>query len=560
MQDDKLIALPKKAFWIIFGFAFFILAITVPTGLRIGVDTYHDGAIFPSAVGMAQGLHLFSEVNNQYGFMYALIQTPFLYLFGNYLLVARIVGGIVFFLTLLVAYLLIRQVWGQQASFLVAMICVALNPSWSYLSIQTLNAFGAWINQYGVMLIIISIFLTLRELDKKIPRAWIFLLSGGIALSSTFVRPEFFLVWFLQTLFLFYSSKRGKFSDRNFVFWTAGSILAGVVSAGYLVITGSLADYFNQMIVVWFSSPPNSAHLGIGNVFTFATSCLSFLFYFALIYYISRYRLALVYTVSLTILVVYLLGLVLPNVSEIEFLGKNVGPYLYTAFDGFLFNYSSAVVATLVLVSLFSIRSNRESFGFKTLFLQVTSVGLLAQLHNVNSAYIVMFSPIFVTWFMFWSNEYRQKYPTILIALRNSFISLVTVSLVIGSSLVFKPIYEYNSYILKGMAEFSLEKRNDIDAKFELLDRYVEVGELYFDCPYGLFSVSQSGLYIADKWTWNEIPKKWLQQSIQKSNSGDFLLRCNGGLDGVITYDELKKSGVIKIVESFSDFELYQFR
>jgi 4-amino-4-deoxy-L-arabinose transferase-like glycosyltransferase len=158
VQDDKLTELPRKAFWMLAGFVLLILTMIIPTALRVGVDPYHEGAIFPSAVGMAQGLHIFSEVNNQYGFIYALIQAPLLYLFGNYLLVARIVGGVVFFLTVIFAYLLIRQVWGRQTSFLVAISCVALNPSWSYFSAQTLNAFGAWINQYGVMLTIISVF------------------------------------------------------------------------------------------------------------------------------------------------------------------------------------------------------------------------------------------------------------------------------------------------------------------------------------------------------------------------------------------------------------------
>ena len=560
MQDDKLTELPRKAFWTLSGSALLILTMIIPVALRVGVDTYHDGALFPSAVGMAQGLHVFSEVNNQYGFIYALIQAPFLYLFGNYLLVARIVGVVVFILTVIFAYLLVHQVWGRQTSLLMAISCVALNPSWGYFSIQTINAFGSWINQYGVMLTIISVFLILRELDNKIPRSWIISISGGIAFSSTFVRPEFFFVWLLQSVFLFYCSKKGRFSHRHFVFWTTGSILSGAISAGYLVATGSLADYFNQMVVIWFSSPPNSAHLGAGNVLTFAVSCLTFLIYFIVIFYVNRYRFAWAYVASFAIASLYLLGLALPKTSDVLILGKKVGPYIHTALDGFLFNYSSVLVAALAFITLFNIRSKGESLRFKTLFLQVTSLGLLAQLHNINSAYAVMLSPVLATWFMYWLNDSKHKYPAALIALRNVFVSLVGVSLVIGLSLMFKPVYGYSSFILKGMAEYSVEKRNGIDAKFDLLDKYVEVGELYFDCPYGLFSVSQNGLYTADKWTWNEIPKKWLQRSIEKSESGDFLLRCNGGLDKVVNYDELKKAGTIKIIEGFSDFELYQFQ
>jgi hypothetical protein len=443
---------------------------------------------------------------------------------------------------------------------LVAISCLAINPSWSYISGQSLNAFGAWINQYGVFLVITSVFLILREHDKRNPTSFIYFLAGGISLCTTFVRLDFFSVWFLQSLFLFLSVRKGIISRRNFVFWLSGSMLTGAVSAIYLVALHSGTDFLNQLIIVWFSSPPNSANLGLGNALTFVASCLSFAVYFFLIYFASRNRFAWAYIATITTLTVYLISTLLTKIDEIMISGKVVGPYLYTALDGFLLNYSSVLVVILLVVTLFGTRLDISSLRFKLLFLQVTSVGLLPQLHNVNSAYIFMFSPILVTWFLYWLRESKYEFPGILLGLRNTFISLVIVSSLFATSLAFKPIHNFNSPILMGMADYSIEKRNEIDAKFDLLDKYVGVGELYFDCPYGLFSVSQNGLYTADQWTWNEIPKKWLQQSIEKSQSGDFLLRCNGGLEKVFNYDESIKIGKIRILGNVADFELFQFQ
>ena len=86
------------------------------------------------------------------------------------------------------------------------------------------------------------------------------------------------------------------------------------------------------------------------------------------------------------------------------------------------------------------------------------------------------------------------------------------------------------------------------------------MGDLYFDCPYGIFSVSENGLYSADKWTWNEIPDKWLNDSIATAESGQFLLHCGGGPDDVKRYEESIFKGEIEKVDSLPNFDLYKFK
>ena len=50
------------------------------------VDPYHEGALYPTAIGMAGGKALFSEVSQQYEFINPLINSWFLRIFRNYLL------------------------------------------------------------------------------------------------------------------------------------------------------------------------------------------------------------------------------------------------------------------------------------------------------------------------------------------------------------------------------------------------------------------------------------------------------------------------------------------
>ena len=538
--------------------AFLVFISIVWVAVRVGVDPYHEGALFPSAVGVAQGLNIFSEVNNQYGFVYALVQSPLLLIIGNYLIITRIVGAIVVIASAFICYLLVRKNWEPKIAFFVTLVCLALNPAWSYLSQKSLYGYGAWINQYGVLLLMGSTYLFLEEIEREEPRNYIFFVAGGLSLFSTFVRLEFSLVWVLQSSFLFLQFRRNKLPKYILGLWLIGGFSVGVASLAYLVTIGSLSDFFKQLVLVWFSAPPNSAHLGLGNLFTFGVSCVLFILFFYVIYLLSTFRIRWIWIIIFSSSSIFLLANSLKSINHFSFKGKMIGPYLQTAIDGFLLNYSSVLVLLISVKTLLNLRSNNSNL-FPVGFLQITCIGLLVQLHNVNAAYIYMFNPILIAWFMYWIYDYKDKYPKLILGLRNSAIVLVASSLFISFPLVFKTSYSFNSPALKGMSDYSLDHRNEIDSKFEILKRYVDVGQLYFDCPLGLFSVSEKGLYAADKWTWNEIPREWLQTSVGGASKGQFLLRCMGGQTGAIGYDELIKSGEIRLVSNVKDFILYQF-
>ena len=549
-----------RIYWYLLLIAFLILASIIPLAMRVGVDPYHEGALFPSAVGVAQGLNIFSEVNNQYGFVYALVQSPLLFIIGNYLIITRIVGTVIVLATAFFCYLLVKKYWETKVAIFVSLIYLAINPSWSYLSHQSLNGFGAWINQYGVLILIVAAYLFIRECDKESRRNWLFLLSGGLSLLTTFVRLEFFSVWFLQSIFLILQYRKNQFSKNSLRLWVIGSALVGTICLAYLTIIGSFNDFLKQLIFVWFSGPPNSAHLGLENLFTFGLSCFLFLLFFSGIYLLSRSHAQWVWIIIFSTITIVFLTRWLPSLSEIYLNGKFVGPYIQTAIDGFLLNYSSILIVCLIYITLVNFRFKHRPRIVPTDFLQITCIGLLTQLHNINAAYIFMFNPILLAWFMCWLSSYREEFPRLITTLRNTFISLVASSLLLGFSLEFKPAYSFRTPILVGMNDNSPKNRNLIDEKFNLLEEYVGVKQLYFDCPYGLFSVSVDGLYSADKWTWNEIPKKWVDQSLSEANPGQFLLHCGGGQDEKKRYFDWVTTGKINPVKSLSDFDLYQFK
>lgn len=100
------------------------LASIVPivfVSIRSSVDLYHEGAIFPSSVGVSHGNAIFREVNNQYGFLVALVNSPFIKLFGNYVIISRLVGYLVYILVVICYFLIVKELQTNSLQLLVVL-------------------------------------------------------------------------------------------------------------------------------------------------------------------------------------------------------------------------------------------------------------------------------------------------------------------------------------------------------------------------------------------------------------------------------------------------------
>jgi hypothetical protein len=214
----------------------------------------------------------------------------------------------------------------------------------------------------------------------------------------------------------------------------------------------------------------------------------------------------------------------------------------------------------ILALIFFEIRTRNLGVNFETGFLLLTSLGLTVQLHNVNSAYIFMLNPVFLACVLIY---FRQEKPQVL---NSNFIKpvittmsiLIALSLANGLFLTSKTIYSYETPMLKGLASNNMDVRNEIDKKFMLLRNSVNGRNLFMDCPYGLYSVSETGLITADKWTWNEIPEKWRLDSLDKAKPGQFVLHCGGGENQTEQYERWTDSRVIVSVGRLENFQLYK--
>jgi len=543
---------------IVLGF-FVTLSISI-TAIRVGVDPYHEGALFPSAVGLSEGLTVFQDVNNQYGFMYAIIQAPFIQIFGNYLLLQRIVGVFVFILNAYLAFRVMRTRLSLQVSLFTILLLCAINPSWSYLSGSSLGGYGIWINQYGITFTLLSILILFKDIRRSENSHWLIFISSFISFCGSFVRLEFAAVWALQLVFLSIGGIHKQRKLKDSAVWVSGGLSALSLGILFLLFTGGLSDASAQLVKVWFSAPPNSAHLGLGNLFTLLSSCLLFFILVISVKIVLQFKYSYLWASFAIIASLTALHLALPYLNDFEIFGKMVGPYLNTSVDGLLLNYSSILFLMILSLIFFEVRTRNLGVNFESGFLLVTSLGLMAQLHNINSAYIYMLNPVFLACILIYFHQEKPR------MLNSKFIKpvittlsiLVAFSLVNGLILASKPIYSYQTPVLKGMASNNIAVRDEIDKKFVILRNSVSGRNLFMDCPYGLYSVSETGLIAADKWTWNEIPEKWRLASLHTAKPGQFVLHCGGGENQTTQYAKWESLGVIVSVDEAQNFQLYK--
>jgi hypothetical protein len=342
--------------------------------------------------------------------------------------------------------------------------------------------------------------------------------------------------------------------------WISGGLTALGLGISFLFLTSSLSDAIRQLVTVWFSTPPNSAHLGLGNILTLLASCLSFIYLVGCVKFVLRFKYWHVCAFVIILGNLILIQASLHYFPNLKILGKMVGPYLFTSFDSLLLNYSSSLLLLILILLFFEIRTRNLLANSDTGFLLVTSLGLIAQLHNVNSAYIYMFNPVFLACILVYFHKEKP------LALKSSLLKpllttmsiLIVVSLVNGLFLISKTTYSFHTPILKGMMSNNVIVRDEIDKKFMLLRNSTDGQKVFMDCPYGLYAISEEGLIAADKWTWNEIPEKWRIASLSKAKAGQFFLHCGGGEKQAMQYAQWLGLGIIESAGALPNFRLYR--
>ena len=530
------------------------------------LDAYHEGAIFPPGVAVADGLTIYKEVNHQYGFLHIYINAFVFNLVGNQLFAYRLIGLAIALVNAFTLFLILRRFSSRSLAAVFSSSTLLISPAWSYTDSQTLGTIGPWPNIYGLTLTLISIYLLWRVTQER-GNVFLIFLSALFSTLSIGSRIQFIAVVLFQTLLIIGLAFRHRVRFNVLLNW----ILGVAIGMSSLILTlwsqGILDDAFEQLLFVWTLETPNSPHLG---PIDFLRS-LALILFFAVVSYIlwffSRKR-----AKSLGFVVV-LLGIfllyALQNFTDfLSLFPADLARIMNHSLAQALFSIAVVFVTTfLVMTANDTIKLARklptgslQSIDPFFLFLSATCFGMLFQFHNVNGPYLWMCIHPFIAWYVlrFNSSTNSGLFSHALSSARSYMVFAIMASMSLAAFKVDFERFSYSTPMLSGIYEYEQEKQVFVDENFSFLRSLDQFGKLRLDCSAGIYSVDERGYALDSKWTWNEIPFSWRKENIESSIPGHTLVVCNPDERWSGIYSELQTGGYLEFITSNNYLTAYR--
>lgn len=495
------------------------------------VDPYHEGAIFPTASGLAQGLNVFDEVSQQYGFLLPLVISPFLKAFGTYLFVSRLVSFVLLILLAFLTYKVSSIYMNRKVAFYASLLWLSVSPIWSYTLFGRSLSGGVWPNHLAMILVLISILLihTSRAQNSIV----VIPFAAFLTFFSSQARMEFILVWLFITLYLLIRDR------KIFFYWAIGSTLAVSATFIYLHSNSAVDDWFNQTIKVWTLGAPDVPTIDLG---FFLSNGLNFVALAAilpvtlLLYHFLQVKVSS----PIRILVLVFFLTFLTSVSQflpdsISILGRNVVTILDFTAQRTLFSYVNVVILGSLIIGFVAVfrrtqKRTHPSSGGDLLngILWCTAIGILGVFHNTNADYTsITVAPFLILTLGYFFPTSTEPNPLLISTLKEYVAAVVTVSLVIFCLHFPKQVHEYNTPLLKNLYAQNYDEARNLDARFQQIAKHAGNSRFLMDCQIGMLSVNERGFQGLDKWTWNQQPAVMIANRLQNLETGDYAVTCH---------------------------------
>ena len=526
------------------------------------VDPYHEGALFPTAVGIAEGRSVFAEVSQQYGFLGPLFVSLPLEIFGNYLVVQRIFGALLMILIAWLMYLNLRSLVTPLTAKYFVILWLGISPIWSWPFSTSALSGGYWPNHLGVALTLFSCFVILKYKTNLV-----YFIAGLTMFLSSQSRAEFYFVWLFVTIAIIIRPDTKRLS------WLAGSLLSIVLIGIYLFVNNSTKDWYEQTLKVWTLDPPGVPIIGpnfiIFNIVNFlGVTCVGFLI-IAISYMLQvKYRApqALVLATMVTGLVSVLLLHDLVN-TNLYFRSYSFDDLINFLIKNSLFSYVNVTIILLAVILLLQFYKFRLSIikristaRLPSVIFGFASIGSLSLFHNFNPDYSHMVWPIFalalVSAIGLLNAQISQNFPLAVFKLVT--LSLFSVSIITFLTHFNEQRYAYQAPILKGLYGNSQEQVASIDSALKLVSENVVAGQMLMNCQTGLLTVNERGFLGSDKWTWNQQPYEMLSGRVSKMPIGHSLLACNLDYRDEKIIEQFLDTNVLTLLYSDSTFSIYK--
>lgn len=213
------------------------------------IDPHHDGIMLKPAIDVAQRKMLFRDTFTQYGALTTLLQSLAIKIFGQYLIVIRLLTAFFYALTSIFLWLVLSRFLPK---WLVSLSCIV----WVFLAPYFEFGFIPWSSVYALFFQMLSAYLIIRYLETEKKS---FLVTTGITTALTFWSKQsvgIFLfsaiIFFLLFIFLF-----KKIGVKQIILFLCGFFSICFVFLIWLKVNNALDDWWLQSVqysLLWSKS------------------------------------------------------------------------------------------------------------------------------------------------------------------------------------------------------------------------------------------------------------------------------------------------------------------
>ena len=209
----------------------------------LGVDTQHDGVMFKTASDMAHGNMIFRDSFNQYGALTSIIESWFLLIFGNYLIVIKLLTAVFFGLIAVLLWFVWSLFLPELLVALSILIYIFLSP---YHNI--FFYFTPWSSVYSLFFQLVALYMLLKFIKSK---KWGWQVGAGIATAFIFWCRQPVGAFIFGSMILYFLLLRfKKYKIPSIVPFIISYFCTHVLFFSWLIVNNALTDWYLQTIIL----------------------------------------------------------------------------------------------------------------------------------------------------------------------------------------------------------------------------------------------------------------------------------------------------------------------
>lgn len=461
------------------------------------VDPHHDGIILGAAVAVADGHPILSGAFSQYGPLPSLIQGFVLWLFNTQLLTLRLMTAIECLAIGLVLYRFATEFTTRLFSKLISFTWLLASCVWVT---QFPGALLPWPSLLSTLFVLCALILLIKSEGES--NTYFALLAGMLFGLAGFCRIQAFI---LLPLIIVLSLLKFRNKIKMLAILALGYFISVILIFMYLVITGGVADFIQQVIITPLFAYSAAGEGNNYNRFQFVLYLIETIG-FVVLFFLTKYIVRRIGSnplrvgiLTLTMASVHAFGIWIAKTSIPIRLKVLVGePLQNLVISPF---YFAAVSSAFLAAALFLKRGkDNKKVDFPQAVVILCAFGTLPQLYpQPDVMHLWWIVPIFLPCIFILLRNYQIKSTQVNSkALQTILISCMILGTISAIQFIDRPWAEYKLGVLEGTYAYE-EKAQSLDI-FQEIGKVAITGETSFDCPDGVYSVANGTYLAADQW------------------------------------------------------------